>query len=174
VPTALTATANGNSLSLSWGHTFAGGAPTGTQLDVRGSATASLPLSAAETLALDGVPAGTYTLSVRATNTAGAGASSAPVTVTVPAACSGAPAPPANVLAYAIGRTVHLVWDPPTTGAAPASYVLHVGGSFTGAFPLPPRNFSSPAPPGAYSLSLSAVNACGSSAQTPSQTVFVP
>ncbi len=173
-PTALTATANGNSLTLSWGRTFAGGAPTGARLDVTGSATASLPLSATETLAVDGVPAGTYTFRVRATNDAGAGAPSAPVTVTLPASCSGAPAPPANVLAYAIGRTVYLVWDPPATGAAPASYMLHVSGSFSGTFPLPPRNFSSPAPPGTYSLSLSAVNACGTSAQTAPQTVFVP
>lgn len=172
-PAALTAMANGNSLALSWGHTFAGGTPTGAQLDVTGAATASLPLSMAETLTLDTVPAGTYTFRVRATNAAGVGAPSAPVTVTLPASCSGAPERPANVLAYALGRVVHMVWDPPSTGAAPASYVLHVDGAFSGSFSVP-RSFRSPAPPGTYSLSLSAVNACGSSAQTAPQTVFVP
>lgn len=173
-PTSLTASAIGDSFALSWRDTFAGGAPTGTRLDVTGSATASQSLPLTETSWFSGVPAGTYTFRVRATNAAGTSTSSAPVTVTLPASCSGAPAPPADVLAYAVGRVVHVVWDPPSTGAAPVTYVLHVGGSFTGTFPLAGRNLSAPAPPGTYALSLSAVNPCGASAQTAPQTVFVP
>jgi hypothetical protein len=39
---------------------------------------------------------------------------------------------------------------------------------------VPSRTFSAVAPPGAYAISIAAVNACGVSAATPPVTIVVP
>ena len=75
-----------------------------------------------------------------------------PVTLTFPNGCSGAPSPPADFLAYAIGNVVHLVWDPPPAGVAATSYVVTVGGSFAGSFPSVLRSIRAPAPVGGVQL----------------------
>ena len=143
-------------------------------IDVTGSAVAALPVPLSETFSFAGVPGGTYTFRVRAANTTGASFGSNPVTLAFPNGCSGAPSPPADFLAYAIGNVVHLVWDPPPGGFAATSYVVNVSGSFTGSLPFAVRSFRTPAPSGAYSFTVAALNACGSSAATAPQTVFVP
>ena len=88
-----------------------------------------------DTFTFSGVPAGTYTLSLRASNGTGAGGSSNAVTLTFPGPCSGAPLPPTNFLAYKSGTTIFVVWDPPTGGPAATGYVLNVSGSLSGSFP---------------------------------------
>lgn len=174
-PADLTGVVNGGALGLSWRNTFAGAPPAAVRLVVTGSAVGATTLPLSDTFAFTGVPAGTYTFRVQAVNGAGVSADSNPVTLTFPAGCAGPPVPPANFLAYAVGNVVHLVWDPPTAGAAAAtSYVLTVGGSFSASLPFAGRTLSTPAPPGAYTFAVASVNACGTGVPTPAQTVFVP
>ena len=107
----------GDALTLAWTNTFGGAAPTGLVIDVSGAATGSLPIGVSDTFAVGGIPAGSYTLSLRAVNGAGVSASSNPVTVTFPGACSGAPLPPANFLAFNTGNTLFLRWDTAASGS---------------------------------------------------------
>ncbi len=173
-PANLLGLVNGSALSLAWRNTFAGGAPTSLVLDVTGAITTSVPLGLTDTFSFAGVPAGTYTLSLRAVNAAGSGPPSNLVTLTFPGPCSGAPDPPANVFAYAEGRTVFVDWTPAATGTAPTSYVLNVAGSYVGAFAVATRGLSGAVGPGSYTLSVAAVNACGTSTASAPQTVTVP
>ena len=164
----------GNTLNLAWTPTFGGGVPTNVILDVSGAVTGSAPLGPTDTFSFPGVPAGTYTLSVRAVNASGSSASSPPVTLTFPTACSGAPQPVANFLAYKTGGTLFLNWDPPASGTAPTSYLLNVTGSFVGSIPTSLRALSGAVPAGTYNFSVVATNACGASAPTAVQTVSLP
>jgi subtilisin-like proprotein convertase family protein len=174
-PDRLTGLANGSALALSWSLTHEGGAPTDVILDITGAATASLPLGPVESFTLNGVPAGTYTFAVRAANATGASTPSSATTLTFPASCSGAPAAPERFLFFRVGTTVFLFWDPPASGAAPTAYQLTVSGAFNGAVPVGgARTLSSPVPSGSYTVSVTALNACGASAPTAPQTVVVP
>jgi hypothetical protein len=173
-PANLLGLVNGAAVALSWRPTFSGGAANTFILDVSGTLSASLPLGLTETFNFNGVPGGTYTFTVRAANGSGSSAASNPVTLNFPSVCSGVPAPPASFLAYNVGNTLNLMWEPPASGAAATSYVLNVTGSFNGALPFATRGLSTPVPPGSYTFSVSAMNACGASASTTTQTVVVP
>ena len=173
-PANLLALVNGLSLALTWRPTFLGGAATTHVLNVAGSMTASLPLSEATSVTFGGVPGGTYALSVSASNAAGTSAASNAVTVTVPGPCSGAPLAPAAFLAYRVGSTIFVMWDPPASGPAPTQYVLTVSGAFDASFPTAARALSGVVGPGSYGLSVAASNACGTSGATPAQIVTVP
>jgi hypothetical protein len=174
-PADLTGMANGSAIALAWRNTFAGGAPGGVVLDVSGSLNASLPLGLAESFQFNGVPGGTYTLALRAVNAAGSSGPSNPVALSFPSpTCSGAPLQPSNFLAYRIGRTIFVVWDPAAIGPAPTSYVLNVSGSFVGSFGTAGRSLSGTVGPGTYLINVGAQNACGASAVTATQTVVVP
>lgn len=174
-PVSLTGLANGDILTLHWKDTFAGGAPTGAVLDVSGAFTGSLPISGGGGFTFPGVPAGTYTFALRAANGAGVSIPSNPVTLTFPGACSGPPAAPTRLLAYARGAGVGVLWDPPPAGPAPERYDLHVSGSFTGTLPMGlTRTLNAPAPSGVYAFTITASNACGTSAPTATATVTVP
>ena len=172
-PVDLVGVVNGDNLGLAWRNTFAGGQPTGVTLDVSGTITASLPLGFVDTFSFAGVPGGSYTFAVRATNAGGASAASNAVTLSFPGPCTGAPSPSANFLAYTVGGTIYVVWDPAPTGPATTSFVLNVTGAFVGNFPTTGRSLSGAVPPGTYNLSLTSVNACGS-ATTAVQTVVIP
>ena len=104
-PATLTGLVNGSSLALTWKNTFEGGSPTGAVLDVTGALTLSLPLGPSELFTYIGVPPGTYTFRVRASNAAGVSAPSNPVSLTFPQACTGVPLAPVNVVAYRMDRT---------------------------------------------------------------------
>ncbi|MCC7035347.1 MAG: cadherin-like domain-containing protein, partial [Acidobacteria bacterium] len=170
-PANLLGTVNGSTVDLEWKNTFGGGAPTGLVLDVTGSLATSLPLTPGERFTFTPVPGGSYTFRLRATNAGGASAPSDPVGLSFPAACTGVPAAPANVLAYRLGSTGYVVWDPPASGPAPTGYVLHVTGAFSGSFATPGRVLSGAVAAGTYNLSLVATNACGTGA--PANTVLV-
>jgi hypothetical protein len=172
-PQPLLATVNGNALTLAWRNTYAGGEPTSLLLDVSGSVNATLPLTLSETATYTGVPAGTYTLSLRAQNAAGASSPSNALTVSVPTACSGLPHPPSGVLAYRQQAVVTIFWEPPLEGAAPSDYMVNVTGSFAGSFTTPARSLSGTVDPGTYTLTVSSRNACGTSAPSSPQTVVV-
>jgi hypothetical protein len=173
-PVTLTGMVDGSSVALAWKNTFAGGPPSNIVLDVTGSVTTSLSLGLVENFTVPAVPGGTYTLSVRATNAGGSSASSNAVTLTIPQACLGAPELPENFLAYRIGSTLFVIWDPPGSGPAPTQYVINVTGSFVGALSTSGRSANGAVGPGTYGLSVSARNSCGSSPFTPEQTVTVP
>jgi hypothetical protein len=173
-PENLTGLVNGSSLALSWRNSFGGGVPSGIILDVAGAMATSIPMPLNDTFTFDGVPAGTYTLSLRATNASGASGPSNAVTLTFPGPCSGAPLPPINFLAYKTGTTIFVVWDPPTGGPAATGYVLNVNGSLIGSFPTSGRALSGTVGAGTYDLSVTATNACGAGSATPPQTVTIP
>ena len=173
-PSALAAplvTVQGATVNLAWAPTFAGGPLESVVLDVAGSATTSLPLPALEHVAFAGVPGGTYTVSLRAVNRAGSSPASPPVTLTVPAACTGAPSAPTNLLAYAFGGTTFAVWDIAITGEAPTGYLVSVPG--IGSLTTSQRTASGVLPAGTYTVSVQAVGVCGLSAPA-SQTLTVP
>jgi hypothetical protein len=173
-PADLVGLVNNSSVALAWRNTFEGGAPGGVVLDVTGSLTATLPLGLSNGFQFNGVPGGTYTLAVRAVNVAGSSPPSNAITLTFPGACTGAPLTPRNYLAYRIGRTIFVVWDPAAIGPAPTSYVLNVSGSFVGSFGTAGRSLSGTVGPGTYHINVGAQNACGASAVTATQTVVVP
>lgn len=173
-PADLTAVVADTTLGLAWRNTFAGGEPTAIVLDVTGSIATSIPLGLTDSFNFSGVPAGTYTLSLRATNPSGSSTSSNSVTLTFPGACSGVPLTPVNFVASKSGGTIFLVWDPSPTGPAATSYVVNVGGAFFGSIPTVERRLSGAAGPGAYTISVTAVNPCGPSAPTATQTVVLP
>ena len=128
-PDMFRATEYGDSVVLSWRNTFGGGEPAGLVLDVSGAVTVPIPLGLSESLTVNGVPPGNYTLNMRSLNSGGSSLASSPVTVTSPSLCEGPPEVPSNVLGYRIANTAHVVWDPPATGPAASSYVLIVSGS---------------------------------------------
>ena len=173
-PAQLLGMVSGSVLSLSWNNTFGGGAPTGVVLDVTGSLATSIPLGLANSFTYPAVPAGTYNLSLRATNAAGVSGSSNVVTLTFPGACSGVPQAPANFLATRAGNLITVTWDSPPAGPAASSYVLDVGGSFVGSFPTVGRGLSGTVGAGSYSLSVYAANACGTGPATAPFVVTVP
>jgi subtilisin-like proprotein convertase family protein len=174
-PDSLTGVVNGATVGLSWRNTFAGGAPASQQIVVTGAATAVLPLPLGETFSFAGVPGGSYTFRVRAANVTGTSSDSNAVSLTFPTSCAGAPAPPPDFLAYAVGNVVHLLWDPPAAGEAAATgYVITVGGSLNAAVPVPVRAISAPLPSGAYTFAVASRNVCGTGAATAPQTVFIP
>jgi hypothetical protein len=173
-PSNLLGLVNGSTLGLSWLNTLSGGTPTSLILNVTGSIVTSLPLPVSESFSFAGVPAGTYTLTVVAANASGLSAASNPVTLTFPGACSGAPGTPTGFSATKSGSTITVAWNPPASGAAVASYTLQVTGTFVGSFPTTGRTLSGSVAPGSYTLSVSAANACGTSAATAPVTVTVP
>ncbi|MGE0816085.1 MAG: choice-of-anchor C family protein [Vicinamibacterales bacterium] len=173
-PANLLGLVDGSTVSLAWTNTFAGGEPAGVTLLVSGAVNAAVPLARTDTFSVAGVPPGTYTFAVAATNATGSSPLSTPVTLTFPAGCSGTPQPVTNFAAYAVGNVLSLRWDLPATGAAPSGYLLTVTGAFVGSVPVSARHVSAPVPPGAYTFTVRATNACGDGAATAPQTVVVP
>lgn len=173
-PDRVTATVAGDTLSLAWRPTFAGGEPVSFVMDVSGSAVATLPVGTSDRATFAGVPPGAYTLSLRAINGVGSSFPSTALTVNVPDGCSALPAAPANFLAYKVGSTVHLIWEPAATGGSAASYVVTVGGAISSTFPVTGRSLSGSVGAGTYTFSVTALNACGASPATSTQTVTIP
>ncbi len=173
-PQNLLSTVNGDALALAWTNTLAGGVPTGVILDVSGALSGSVPLGLTESFTFAGVPAGTYTLSVRSANASGSSASSNPSTLTFPGVCSGTPQVVSNLQAYNQGGAVVVAWDLPFAGPAPTSFLLNVTGAFVGTVPTNLRTLSGVVPPGAYTFSVVAVNDCGAGAPSPQVTAIVP
>jgi hypothetical protein len=174
VPANLLGLAHGSTVSLAWRNTFSGGMPTGLVLDVTGSLNTSLPLPMGDTFTYNGVPDGTYTFSLRATNAIGMSGPSSPVTLSFPAKCTGVPQRPVGVVASRNGAVISLAWEPAASGTAPTSYLVNVTGAATLSVPTTARSVSGAVGPGTYTLRVVAVNACGSSAASSSTTVVIP
>jgi hypothetical protein len=173
-PTHLLGLVNGSTIGLSWTNTFAGGAPTSLWLNVAGAITTGLPLPMDEAFTYANVPPGTYTLSVIAANASGVSAPSNAVTLTFPEPCTGVPGVPEHLQTWKVGNTIFLSWSAPDGGPAVASYTVWVGGAYVGSFGTVGRTLSGAAGPGSYVLSVTADNACGTGAATPTQTVVIP
>lgn len=173
-PSGLLGTSAGSRLDLTWTNTFEGGAPAGVTLLVSGAVSAALPLGLTDRFSFQGVPPGTYSFSVVASNGAGTSAPSSPVTLTFPITCSGAPLPPTRFLAYRTGNTVSVVWEPAQSGPAPTDFILRVS-EFGLSIPTGgARTVSGAVGAGSYTLSVAATNSCGNSAYTATQTLVVP
>lgn len=173
-PSGLRGLANGSDLLLSWINTTVGGTPSSLQLDVTGAITTSLSLPTSEAFSYSGVPPGTYTFTVRATNATGSSLASPPVTLTFPGTCPGAPQAPSNFTVARQGAQLTVNWDPPASGAAVSSYVLNVSGAVNLSLPVPGRTISGAVAPGSYQLSVQAVNPCGVGPVSAAQSVTVP
>jgi hypothetical protein len=173
-PAGLVGLVNGSTVNLAWRNTFAGGPPSSLLLDVTGAAVTTIPLGLSDSFGFAGVPGGTYTLRLRAANGGGTSPPSSPITLTFPAACSGAPQVPENILAYRIGSRAYVLWDPASTGPTPTSYTLSVTGRFTGSFQTSGRALSGAVSSGTYVVNLVASNACGSSLPSAPLSIVVP
>ena len=173
-PSNLLGLTNGSAVALSWRPTFGGGAASSYVLDVTGTVNASLPVGLADSFTFNGVPGGSYTFRVRAVNAFGASGASNSVPLAFPGPCTGAPQTPADFLVYRVGNTVHLLWNPAAAGPAQTAFVLNVTGAINLSLPLPTRGISAPVPPGSYTFTVAAANACGTSAATAAQTVTIP
>ncbi len=174
-PADFLALVNNASVTLNWRNTFGGGAPASLALDVSGAQTLSIPLGLTERFEFAGVPAGTYTLQLRAINAAGVSSpASTPLTLTFPSACSGIPQTPTDFVAFREGRTIFLRWQSPPAGAAAGDYVVNVSGAFAGNVRTPARHVEGTVGPGTYVLTVAAANACGISPPSPSRTIVIP
>jgi hypothetical protein len=173
-PTALRGLAHGSTLALSWLNASGGGPPSGLLLAVTGAIGVTLPLPVSEGFSYFGVPPGTYTFSVAAFNSEDSSAPSNTVTLTFPGICPGAPDPPDGFSLTKNGNVLTAAWSPAPTGAAVTSYLLTVTGSFIGTIPTAGRSLSGAVGPGSYTVSVSAVNPCGTSAPATPVTVSVP
>ncbi len=173
-PTNLTGLVFGSSLRLAWKNTYQGGAVDRVTVDVTGPVSTSFVLGAVETFAFEGVPFGTFTFSVRAHNAAGESSPSSSVTLSFSRVCPGVPQAPTAFVAYRIGNTVQVAWDPPSSGTAPAGYVVNVSGPRTGSFPTTGRSLGGALGPGTYDVSVASTNLCGTGPATAVQTVVVP
>ena len=174
VPASLLGVASGSSLALAWRNTFAGGTAASLVLDVSGTITTSLRLAPTDSLTFANVPSGTYQLTLRAENSSGASSRSNSITLAIPAACTGPPMVPANFLAYRVGATLHVTWQPAAAGPAPTAYRLSVSGPLTTSFVTTTTRLSGTVGPGVYGLSVAATNMCGASPATSIQAVTVP
>ena len=133
VPTALAPSVSGSTVQLDWIAPAGGDAVTSYVVEA-GSASGLIDLasfdtgSTAVTLTVDGVPAGSYFVRVRAKNGAGSGGASNEVIVTVAGgACTTAPGTPTSLAATVNGTSVSLSWNAATAGCTPTGYVLEAG-----------------------------------------------
>lgn len=132
-PGGLTSSVSGSTVHLAW-TAPSGGDAVSSYLVEAGSASGLSDLAsfdtgnAAVTLVVASVPAGSYFVRVRATNSAGPGAASNEVIVTVAGgACTTAPGAPANLAATVSGTSVSLSWTGATAGCTATGYVLEAG-----------------------------------------------
>ena len=179
-PTNLAAAVAGSTVTFTWNAPASGG-PVGNYVLVAGLApgfavpAGSMTLSAATTIAVPGIPPGTYYGRVLAQNAGGTSAATNEVAFTV--AGASAPGAPTLNAPTVSGRTVGLSWSP-GGGGAPTSYVLTAltaGGVVLGNVPLSGASASfSGVPSGSYLLRLVAVNSVGPSPASNTVTLVVP
>ena len=174
-PTTPLGLANGSNLGLAWRNPLENGVPTRITLQVSGSSSGAIDLpGTAESFAIGGVPSGTYNMSLVACTAAGCSTPSAPVTLSFPGACSGAPEVPTKVAVGKRGADLIIDVELPAGGAASSNFVLNVTGAFNGSVPFTVRRLTAPVPPGSYTISVAAVNACGTGPASTPVTVTIP
>jgi hypothetical protein len=181
-PRSLTGYGNGTAVVLNWRNTYTGGEPTGVVVDVtqNGARLTSIPLPLVSTWSYNGVPAGTYSFTVRAVNAVGTSGSSNSVTMTFPLSGCSSPAAPTGLSFAASGRVVAAHWQAPSSGTTPTGYRLEArlrnpnnSTSALGTFPVAGTSISSPVGPGRYEVRVRSENICGNSGYTGWQAVTV-
>ena len=181
-PTGLTAGAAGSTVTLSWNAPTGGAAPTAYIIEA-GSAAGLADLATFSTgntltaFSAAGVANGTYHVRVRATNVVGPGEPSNEVILQVGPP---PPGPPSGFSASAIGWTVSMSWNAPTTGGPPNSYTIEAGTGpgLSNLANLATNNVlttfsTSGVADGAYYLRVRASNAYGSSAPSNEALLYV-
>jgi fibronectin type III domain protein len=174
-PTGLAGSASGSTVVLTWSAPAGGDPPTGYIIEA-GSASGLANLAnfatgdASTTLSATNVPAGSYYVRVRATNSSGTSAASNEVLVAVGGGsgpCTAAPGAPSglNVVSIA-GGTVVLAWN--AAPGSPSTYIVEAGSS-PGRSNLADNDLGSAATTltatgvgaGTYYVRVHARNACG-------------
>jgi len=132
-PTNLTATVSGSIVTLNWAAPATGDAPTSyTILAGSGSGRSDIANfstgTAATSLTVFNVPAGTYFVRIYAVNSGGSSILSNEVQLVVAGGASCASVgPPVGLSASVTGSTVALTWTAPTVGCAPTTYIVQAG-----------------------------------------------
>jgi hypothetical protein len=134
-PGNFSATANGNTVTLSWTAPPAssGGPVTSYRLEAGfspGAADAAVFEFGATVTALvfNGIPNGTYYVRVRAVNAAGVSGPSTEVALVVcGVGCTPSPQAVTNLTFQVSGSDVLLLWSAPSSGPAPTGYVIEAG-----------------------------------------------
>ena len=183
-PSGLAGAVAGSMVTLYWTAPSSGD-PVASYVIEAGSSAGSRDLanfttgSVATSYVATSVPAGSYFVRVRATNTGGASTPSNEIVVTVTGSTERlAPGPPTNLSASVSRATIVLNWTVASSGGVPASYILEAG-STVGAANLANFNTGSAATSftatdvanGTYFMRVRATNAVGTSA--PSNEVVV-
>ena len=167
-PAQLLGLVDGNTVTLSWTNTFAGGTATHLWLQVSGAQPAVVPIPLGDTFTYTGVPAGTFALSLMAANARGMSAPSNAVSLTFPGVCSGRPGAPSDFQAWTTSDArLFVSWRAPASGPAVTSYTVQVSGTASATVQTTAHELSGPAPAGAYAVSVLANNACGQSVAAP-------
>ncbi|HJZ74487.1 MAG TPA: fibronectin type III domain-containing protein [Vicinamibacterales bacterium] len=184
-PGALTTSASGSTVLLSWKAPTSGGPPAVYVIEA-GSAPRLANLasfstgSTATSYSAGGVGAGTYYVRVRAANAAGTGpASNESMLIVGGGTCASAPGAPAGFTASASGSTVTLRWN--AASGSPTTYVVEAG-SAPGLNNLANSDLGSPATSyvapgvarGAYYVRMRARNECGTGPASNEVLLVVP
>ena len=180
-PTLPHATARGGRVSLDWGPPLAGADPSFYVLDVGSTSGASnignnTPVGSDTTLDVSGVPPGQYYLRLRSVAPGGvSGPSEELLLVVGPLGCSGPPESPADLAVSVTGSTVHLAWgESPTPGVTGYRVVAGpwpTASGFSTTVPAPTTSLAMPAPPGVFTVRVTAIGDCGES--VPSSPVIL-
>jgi len=159
---------------------FAAGAPTSYRIEAGlspGTTFISLPIPGTGTsVAVPGVPPGTFYVRIHAVNAFGAGPASNEVMLVVGDTGVGLPETPTSLVAFMAGGLLTMTWSPGAGGGPASGYVVEAGSS-SGASDIASLNVTnesftfSPVPPGFYFLRVRARNAAGVS--TPTAEVMI-
>ena len=175
-PANLLGLVSGSGLALSWRNPMSGGTPTSLMLDVTGAVTTSVPVALGDQFAVPSVPPGIYEFRLRALNATGTSVTSNAVRLQVPQACRPFDVPdvPNGLQVSRVGNVVTARWNPPVRRGAVRDYVLVISGAANMTLPMTSREISSPAPPGTYTFTVAARNACGTGVFFDPQSITVP
>lgn len=174
-PENLTIAVDGSTLHLAWNNTYTGGLLTTNILNVTGAANLSVPLGVTESFSFTGVPSGTYNFTIGAASAIGSSPTSNGVSGTFPGTCTGPPQMPENVLLFANGRNLGVIWDHPKNGPAPDGYKLDVESAvFTGRLTVQAQYklVRGNVPAGTYGVRVVSTG-CGQETAAPKQTVVI-
>lgn len=176
-PGSVTATGGTGQATVTWTAPASNGGATITSYRVTvGSVVVTLPATSLSTV-VTGVPAGTYTPTVAATNSAGTGPATSGPSITVASGGGGptVPGAPTNAVATLAGTGVQVTWTAPASnGGSPiTSYSITLGGTTQTVTSVTPVTFSGLVP-GTYTGTVAAVNAVGTGSPATTNTVTVP
>ena len=167
----------GNLVTFRWDVSSIGPRPTSFVVEggvTPGDVRASLSTNSASPIFSVAAPNGAFYVRVHAI--AGSERSGASNEIRIFVNTPTPPSPPADLLALVNGSSLALTWRPTFLGGAATGHVLTVSGSVNTSLPLSDANsfaFDN-VPGGTYTLSVSALNAAGTSAPSNAVTVTLP